>query len=457
MPEYLDALEAENEGCTTSLYVDDDGTFLRAFVAPQTGRAIFAGALPFLGLDGSYMRNSYTGVALFAVTRDLDNTILVYAWAVVESESVESWHWFLANTKRAVPFLFDPYARITVVSDRNGGLQNAIDAYMPSSHKAWCCWHLTKNIREDHGGATAAKKFWGMVYAGSEDAFQKARKDVGEAGGQRALDFVDSINVRHYQRMHFRGRRFGHVTSGISESFNGKTLHHRYESVLMFLDAMWNDVMEHRYKQHDKADAAFQEECMRRASPAVKITPYARKTILESMALSKGNTAKVNTMDPTQAVTIVMSKTNKIYIVNIPEQMCSCRRYQDMLLPCGHAVTALHKLGINPMASAYSTWRNGNWQRSYTQSVLWGENAVDQFSNESDEEARVPLMAPIDIDALEADPTIKAPAFKKKPGKAQTNRLTSGQRRTEQNKPVYHCDRCGEPGHNKKTCKKVFE
>lgn len=104
VPEYLDALEAENEHCTTALYIADDGTFLRAFVAPPTGISVFSGSIPVLGLDGSHMRNGYIGTALFAVTRDLNNCILPYAWAVVESESTESWYWFLANLKRAVPY-----------------------------------------------------------------------------------------------------------------------------------------------------------------------------------------------------------------------------------------------------------------------------------------------------------------------------------------------------------------
>lgn len=66
-------------------------------------------------------------------------------------------------------------------------------------------------------------------------------------------------------------------------------------------------------------------------------------------------------------------------------------------------------------------------------------------------------MRPIDLDALEADPTVKAPKDKNKLGKAQTKRLTQGQRLTVQNTPLYYCERCGEHGHNKRTCQKDFE
>lgn len=257
--------------------------------------------------------------------------------------------------------------------------------------------------------------------------------------------------------MHFPGRRFGHVTSGISESFNGVTLHHRYSSILIFLDAMWNDTMEQRYQRELESQTAIDESTMPRASPAVKITPYARSKILESIAISKGNTAKVNTMDAKEAVATIMTKDNRAYIVNVPEKTCTCRRYQDLLLPCGHAITALHKLGINPMAHHLGTWTVLHWHRTYDQNILWDEEGDVDIGQSPGDELREQLMRPIDLDALEADPTVKAPANKKNPGKAQTKRLTQGQRQTVQNPPVYHCERCGEHRHNKRTCQKVFE
>ena len=54
-----------------------------------------AGGRDFLGLDGCFLSGPYPGQILTAVGVDPNNGIYPLAYAVVESESKDSWKWFL--------------------------------------------------------------------------------------------------------------------------------------------------------------------------------------------------------------------------------------------------------------------------------------------------------------------------------------------------------------------------
>ena len=52
---------------------------------------------PFIGVDGCHLKNKYGGQLLIAVGRDPNDQYLPIAFAMVETESKETWRWFLTN------------------------------------------------------------------------------------------------------------------------------------------------------------------------------------------------------------------------------------------------------------------------------------------------------------------------------------------------------------------------
>nr|KYP39649.1 hypothetical protein KK1_039035 [Cajanus cajan] len=50
---------------------------------------------PLIGVDGCHLKTKYGGQLLIAVGRDLNDQYLPLAFAVVETETKESWRWFL--------------------------------------------------------------------------------------------------------------------------------------------------------------------------------------------------------------------------------------------------------------------------------------------------------------------------------------------------------------------------
>lgn len=69
------------------------------------------------------------------------------AFAIVESENEDSWHWFVELLIKAVPQLAKPADYINfqtpcIISDRNAGLLKAVSTLLPHVTDVYCCWHL---------------------------------------------------------------------------------------------------------------------------------------------------------------------------------------------------------------------------------------------------------------------------------------------------------------------------
>ena len=112
----------ENEG---------DAPHFKRFYVCYDGlkKAWKTGCRPILGLDGCFLKTVCGGQLLSAVGRDGNNCILPVAMAVVETESYDSWSWFLMLLVDDLS-LGDGYG-YTLISDQQ---------------KVSHCFHLISNI-----------------------------------------------------------------------------------------------------------------------------------------------------------------------------------------------------------------------------------------------------------------------------------------------------------------------
>jgi hypothetical protein len=58
-------------------------------------KGFLEGYRPVIGLDGCFLKGPYKGILLAAVGRNANNNMYPIAIAVVESETKDSWTWFL--------------------------------------------------------------------------------------------------------------------------------------------------------------------------------------------------------------------------------------------------------------------------------------------------------------------------------------------------------------------------
>ncbi|KAI4237551.1 MAG: hypothetical protein LQ349_001747 [Xanthoria aureola] len=91
IPAYLQRLHESNPETISGNLITElklvRGRFQRCFIMP--GTAAYAGALRFIALDGTHIKNAFGGVLLTATMRDNDGGVLLITWAIVESENEE--------------------------------------------------------------------------------------------------------------------------------------------------------------------------------------------------------------------------------------------------------------------------------------------------------------------------------------------------------------------------------
>ncbi|XP_023770489.2 uncharacterized protein LOC111919108 [Lactuca sativa] len=103
--DYVLEVHARNPDTTVKIDVESEEnptaetrTFRRIYVCIGALKQGFsAGRRDFLGLDGAFMKGPYPGQILSAVALDGNNGIYPLAYVVVESETLNSWTWFLSN------------------------------------------------------------------------------------------------------------------------------------------------------------------------------------------------------------------------------------------------------------------------------------------------------------------------------------------------------------------------
>jgi len=140
--------KGEPSELVTDLVTDLDSTFKRIFIGPQTSRQAFEFGVPFIALDGTYLRNCFRKTLLTAVGRTANNKTNLLAWAIVELENTSSWTWFLDLLKQTLPTLGEDLGsdpRVCVISDRDKGLKAALQS-LEHTTIVNCCWHLQCNV-----------------------------------------------------------------------------------------------------------------------------------------------------------------------------------------------------------------------------------------------------------------------------------------------------------------------
>lgn len=105
--DYVEAIRKYNPGSTAVVKVEGIDKppilFQRMYVCLKACKEGFMGGCrPIIGVDGAHLKGPYPGIIFTAVGKDGNNNIYPVAWAVVETESADTWGWFLELLKNDI-------------------------------------------------------------------------------------------------------------------------------------------------------------------------------------------------------------------------------------------------------------------------------------------------------------------------------------------------------------------
>ncbi|KAG9439924.1 hypothetical protein H6P81_020089 [Aristolochia fimbriata] len=109
LPQFLKVIKDTNRGTKYNMITTDDGVRERNFVRFDRvfwafGPAIhgFQFCRPFISVDGTHLYGKYKGCLLIATSFDGDNRLFPLAFALVETENIDTWTWFISCLARQV-------------------------------------------------------------------------------------------------------------------------------------------------------------------------------------------------------------------------------------------------------------------------------------------------------------------------------------------------------------------
>ncbi|XP_058102738.1 uncharacterized protein LOC131246534 isoform X2 [Magnolia sinica] len=421
LPWLCERIRETNPGSLVTLTTTDDSRFHRLFISFHASRHGFEnGCRPLILLDGTSLRDKCHGTLLAAVSVDGDDGIFPIAFAVVDTESSDNWHWFLSELKLAVPM----NQTITFVSDRRNGLEETVPEIFKDSYHAYSLHHLTEDFKRVLKGPSQ------MVKDALVDEFKRAAYLFGAANFNACIDSIRNVShdvaawvleskPEHWSNAFFRGSRYDHVSSSVAELFYGWISEERDVSIIQMIDMIRCKMMEMIYTRRE-ASSAWSTVLTPSMEQRLQLEMYNSRTL--SVLFSSGSVFEV--------------RDDSVNIVDIETRDCTCQRWKMFGLPCIHAAAVFDRTGKNMYDYCSRYFTVDCYRLAYSESI----HPIPDIGKPVSEDSNTQIIV--------RPPRIHRPRQPPRWPKKKKRNLP-----LDRSKKLRHCSRCGAAGHNMATCK----
>jgi hypothetical protein len=174
LPAYTAALLNEDPNAMVKLKLVNNWSS-SLFIAPSFSQNAWNHVRPFIAVDAAFTRTMYDYVLLLATAIDANNQAINLAWGIVPKENTVHWSWFLENLSAMLDGLNK--RGVVIMSNRQKGLNKAIEEVLPLATEGYCCKHIEANVTKVLGEEVKGP-YWNAVYASTEDKFKVAMDEI---------------------------------------------------------------------------------------------------------------------------------------------------------------------------------------------------------------------------------------------------------------------------------------
>ncbi|KAL4568386.1 hypothetical protein LXL04_023997 [Taraxacum kok-saghyz] len=187
-----------------------------------------------LGFDGAFMKGPFPGQVLTAVGLDSNNGIYPVAYAIVESENMASWKWFLDCLGDDLDLGIN--SNFTFITDRQKGLIPAICSRFPHSEHRFCLRHIYQNMKKVWKPIVYKDYLWKCATATTIPEFEHFMSEFSFYD-KAASEWLKKIPPRQWARSHFTGREITDILlNNLCEVFNSKLIDGRDKPIIGCLE-----------------------------------------------------------------------------------------------------------------------------------------------------------------------------------------------------------------------------
>ena len=215
LPSYLYMIRRANPNTVTRLQIDELGRFMYVFLAFGASVNGFPFMRKVVVVDGTFLNGKYKGTLLTALAQDGNFQIFPIAFAVVDTENDDSWHWFFTQLKLLIP----DDEGLAIISDRHNSIGKTITNVYPLASRGICTYYLYKNIPGRYKGKDAFRLVKKAARCFRMSDFTQIFEEI-EAINPALHAYLQRADVRLWTRVHFPGERYNLMTTNIAESMN---------------------------------------------------------------------------------------------------------------------------------------------------------------------------------------------------------------------------------------------
>lgn len=419
LPFFCERIKETNPGSVATFTTKDDSSFHRLFVAFHASISGFQqGCRSLLFIDSASLNSKYQGVLLAATAVDGDDGIFPVAFAVVDAETEDNWHWFLMELKSAV----STSQQITFVADFQNGLKKSLAEIFDKCYHSYCLRHLAEKLNKDLKGQFSHEArrfmindFYAAAYAPKLEGFNRCADNI-KGISPEAYNWVIQSEPEHWANAFFGGARYNLMTSNFGQQVYSWVSEAHELPIIQMIDGLRGKMMESIYTR--RVDSS---QWTTKLTPSKEEKLQKETSISQSLQvlLSHGSTFEV--------------RGESVDVVDIDHWDCSCKEWQLTGLPCCHAIAVFECIGSSPYDYCSRYFTAESYRLTYAESIHPVPN-VDR---------------PVQGESAETVVTVTPPPTKRPPGRPKMKQAES----IDIIKRQLQCSKCKGLGHNKKTCK----
>ncbi|XP_075665707.1 uncharacterized protein LOC142635440 [Castanea sativa] len=367
--------------------------------------AAFQYCRPVISIDGTHLYSKNKGVLMIAMTTDANQKVLPLAFVVVDKES--EWPRRRDGTEQ----VYHRYCLRHVASNFNRRFDDPV----------------LKALSLKAGYATHEAKFESLMQIIKEAEINLLRGvDLTDRHVARCMPYTYLISedFDKWSQSHDGGRRYGAMTTNISECFNGVLKGARSLPIVAMVEFTWSKLVAYFHNRHKK--------------------------ITED--LSRGHTVR-NFNHETGVYQVLTPYNdhrggggNHSHEVHVFDRICGCGKWQNLKIPCSHAIKVLQGLHLDAISYIDPCYSLNNAIHTYS------HNFVVPKSESLWRDVRGPRWVP-DPQLLRAKGRPVASRIRNEMDGVWRER---GSRREDPNlreiQPRQRCGVCHQEGHNRRSC-----
>ncbi|KAH0668592.1 hypothetical protein KY289_023085 [Solanum tuberosum] len=380
---------------------------------------------PVISVDGTHMYGKYDIKLLIAVGIDGNDSILPLAFAIVDKESKEAWKWFFRNLSAHV---IKNREGICVISDREKGILTSLQELRrfqePQVFHRFCIRHLKSNFQSRFPNRDLSRLMWRAASAHQVRKFESLMWQIKEENVE-AYEYLMEIPLEKWTVSYDDGKRWGVLTTNLSESFNGVLKKARGLPVTAMVKLSLEQTIE-RYTRRSQIAQQLQEQnelwTGRFKIKWEKNYESSKRHFVFYWNIPTG-VYEVRSIE-------VDGTGGNPHCVSLNERKCDCGKWANLHFPCSHVMKVIDRMG--------------ELARNFVSEHFTIDNYVATYSGS---------FSPVGHEAYWPSPSfrMRSNEFYRRPNRSRTTRIPN---EMDCGPAIYEraCGLCRQTGHDRRRC-----